>query len=899
MAMSNFEQFIEDVKSRVEITEAIKKYGEIKRSGERWVMVCPFHDDKNPSLTIYTETQSWHCFGCGKSGDIFEFVMELEHITFMEALKRISKEEGMSLPILSDKEREKAEESTRIKNILEVTAKYYQDSLTKEVVEYLEKDRGFFKETIQGMRLGYAQGGLKQYLVGQGFPEALCIKAGVVKGNGNDYFYNRITIPAGRNGGEVQIRGRLFGQNSGLDLPKYLSLRGPARLFNEDALRADKIILTEGEFDAITLIQCDFPAVGVPGATAFKEEWGPRFRGKEVWIAFDADKDPAKGPAGALRVGEILIRAGAEVKIMELPRAMDEDKVDINDLFVKKGYTKEVFQSLLTASEDFIRFEINQIPQNMEKSKLSKVLEPLLKQISCKSVIEKDDYVRLLAERFNLKRGSVGEMLTAVPITTANEQGVGQANAPAEILSQTFQGFTPAQCFVEDSAYFTVPLFVREEGRVKTRPYVVTSKRGMFPFNDAELLRRQLTADRELLIGNGLRWSRKSIGEFVDGGVDINCQELFHNTKGQYVKYMDFKDKGDASLISCWVIGTYLHRAFSAFPYLQINAVKQCGKSKCCELTTTLGFNGVMCVSFSAAYMFRKIQSTNCTLALDESEQLEVKHLDDDRRSIILSGYKRGGKVGRIEKIDDGQFRDQDFEVYCPKLISNIGGLEDILSDRCITIFLTRSNNKQITDRELELDSPELLNLRDDLYVLAMTHHNEIRQIYREIICEEISGREWEIWKPIYCLAQFFESKGVSGLLNEIQGLALAKSRRKRELSIEQSEHTKILGLFIEFIEMQESQLLEHLAGDKVKVVKSMLFDFIQQREPSEFKFLSPNKLGRILNTLQVIEKTTSQRDPENKNKSIAVYLISVATVRDARERLSKKEDLTPEGAGE
>ena len=889
--MDNFHDVIEAIKSRVEAVDFIGQRVKLKKVGRNWVGLCPFHDDSKPSFTVFPETQSYYCFGCGKGGDVFRFLQDHEKIDLKGAVNRLAQLSGQSAMFRFDTK--EMEAWARVREALKDSVEFYHSCLNPDAFHYIEAKRGLSPQLIKRMKLGYAKGGLNDALLKKGYPSEACLKAGVVKADGRDYFLHRIIIPYLKNREVVQIRGRLFPDEI-ISPAKYLPLPGPVRLYNEDALRFQNIVLTEGEFDCLSLLDKGFDAIGVPGVNAFKEEWVAGFKGKDVFIAFDNDHDPAKGQAGALKVARLFHKAGIQSRIVILPREKFEEKVDINEYFAVQGHKAEDFQALLDASQTLIDLQISLVPTHLERAKLDSALEPIMEDILSSSPLSQDHYIDVLSEKFKVAKGTLKAILQSKS-KKQPEKGTTEIKPLPVLLTENFQEFTPAQCFVKDIAYVTVPRLARLENKVISCPYVITSEREYFPLKEEELQKRGLFTIKELIIDE-CRWSEKSIKAYLENDASVNPFEVFSRIKEQFRFYIDFKDQRDATLLALVAIGTYFHQLFSSFPYIFLNGTKQCGKTKASELITSLAFNGIMSVSITGAYLFRQIDSHHSTFALDESEQLEFKNLAEDYRNMLLSGYKKGAKAHRIERVNERHMRFS-YDIYSPKIISNVGGIEDILGDRCITVYLVRSKNPAIANREIRYDDQRLRSIRDDLYVLALTHHRQLGQIYSEVTSNGLLGREWELWKPIYALARLVEESGQGNLADEIRTLSQDKQRKKQDFSQEQSEHTLVLNLVIDFLEDHFGVPLQEIQQAELTVVKRELFEYIKVHEPEEFADFKPGKLGRLLNTLQIITKRdTTVRSAEGQ-KILAAYGLSIIGVKDAKDRLMGQSAPPPESS--
>lgn len=242
--------------------------------------------------------------------------------------------------------------------ILRAAADFYHATLwnTPRILAYL-KGRKLTEETIAWARLGYAAGGLKDHLLKLGFTPEECWETALVREDGKGFFYRKIIIPYFSHGEVTLLRGRSDPEEADriyLHLPGY-----EVRMYGEDILPSGtRIIVTEGEIDALTLRQWGLDAVAIPGTGAFKPEWGKQFEHcQQALICFDADPS---GERGAAEAAEIL---GEKASIIKIP-----DGKDVNE-FVCRGHTKEEFEELLANAKGGLILAIERLPHLPEDAK--------------------------------------------------------------------------------------------------------------------------------------------------------------------------------------------------------------------------------------------------------------------------------------------------------------------------------------------------------------------------------------------------------------------------------------------------------------------------------------------------------------------------------------------------
>ncbi|MFY9462353.1 MAG: CHC2 zinc finger domain-containing protein [Candidatus Sungiibacteriota bacterium] len=207
---------VEEIKSRIDVAELVGSYIRLTRAGANMKALCPFHTEKTPSFNVSPARQIWHCFGCGKGGDIFKFVMEIEGLDFPEALRQLAKRAGVELRREDPRIRS---ERNRLYDLLEDSALYFQNNLgaVTAIKAYLKK-RGVAEKTIADFRIGFSfdsWDGLLRYLTKKGYKEQEVEKAGLaVKGESGswyDRFRSRIIFPVADGSGKVVgFGGRIF-----------------------------------------------------------------------------------------------------------------------------------------------------------------------------------------------------------------------------------------------------------------------------------------------------------------------------------------------------------------------------------------------------------------------------------------------------------------------------------------------------------------------------------------------------------------------------------------------------------------------------------------------------------------------------------------------------------------
>lgn len=362
-----YDQII-NIQRKVNIVDVISGYLPIEQRGKNYFAICPFHDDHNPSMSISPEKQIYTCFVCGASGNVFNFVMNYEKISFVEAVAKVASIAGINLSIKAPhKSRNKDDTYSKFYGMYELANKYYQNNIKtlygKTAISYLKKrniDESVIKEFEIGLSLN--DNNVTKLLKNKGFNEDDLIDIGIC-GKKDDFVYdvfrNRIMFPIHDSDNKVVgFSGRIY---NGESESKYVNskesvifkkgkiLYNYSRALNE-AREKKQIIIVEGFMDVIRLYTIGIKNVVATMGTAITKEHADLIRrlSKNVILCFDGDSAGQKATISAL---QMLENIGLEPKIIRL-----EDGLDPDDYIVKKG--KEKFQNHLINAMSSLQFKL-------------------------------------------------------------------------------------------------------------------------------------------------------------------------------------------------------------------------------------------------------------------------------------------------------------------------------------------------------------------------------------------------------------------------------------------------------------------------------------------------------------------------------------------------------------
>ena len=362
------DQFLQELKYRSDIEQVVGSYVNLRRRGRTLSGLCPFHSEKSPSFTVYPDTQSFFCFGCGAAGDVINFIRRIENLDYMEAVRLLAQRAGMQVPEEAGDDR-----SSRLrKRILELNrdaARYFHRTLMSEVGRpgraYLI-GRGLTRDTIVHFGIGYAAegwDGLANAMRQQGYTREELLAAHLIsegaRGGIYDTFRNRAIFPI------IDLRGNVIafgGRNLGEKGPKYLNssdtpvFKKSRNLFALNFAKGSsrkELILCEGYMDVVSLHQAGFTNAVATLGTALTEEQCrliAQYTG-EVLLSYDSD---GPGQAATQRATGLLEAAGVKIKVLSIPDAKDPDE------FIKK-FGAERFEQLIEGSSSATDFAISKL----------------------------------------------------------------------------------------------------------------------------------------------------------------------------------------------------------------------------------------------------------------------------------------------------------------------------------------------------------------------------------------------------------------------------------------------------------------------------------------------------------------------------------------------------------
>lgn len=412
---------INEIKYKNDIESVISPYVELKRRGKNLVGLCPFHNEKTPSFTVYPENGSFYCFGCGVGGDVFSFVKLIENLDYVDAIRFLAEKSGI---VINENEYDNSMEKLRntVYEINRESARFFHSYLMSEngkwALDYLT-GRGLSLKTIKHFGLGAAPDswdGLINHLKSKGFSLSDMVAANVVgksqRGTYYDRFRRRVMFPI------INVRGRVVAF-SGRAMPgddkaggKYVNTSDTVvykkgeNLFGINFAKnccEDRIILVEGNMDVVSLHQAGFENTVAALGTAFTPEEAKllsRYT-KEIVLTLDAD---AAGQKAVRRAGEILKDTGLNVRVIVVPDGKDPDE------YIKKN-GPERFKALLEGAVSEIEYKLLTAVEGIDTSSDDGKLKYLSKAASIiadtNDSMARDLYISRLSEKYGIMRSTL------------------------------------------------------------------------------------------------------------------------------------------------------------------------------------------------------------------------------------------------------------------------------------------------------------------------------------------------------------------------------------------------------------------------------------------------------------------------------------------------------------
>ena len=415
------DDLIDSIRSQADIVDVVSDYVSLRKSGRNHLGLCPFHDEKTPSFSVNPERQIFHCFGCGKGGNVFTFLMEHEHVSFVEAVRHVAGRLNIAIPE-TYREREASSEAESLARVTLFAARFFHDRLMNSgrhsIVRQYTTKRGLSDKTIKSFGLGYAPDSWNDLLNAarkQGIDAALLVRAGLAKTGEQrtyDAFRKRLVFPIQSPSGRVVgFGGRALSDE---DQPKYLNspespiYRKSQVLYGlyqaRDALRQQgRVLVVEGYMDLLGLHEQGIHgAVALCGTALTREQARLLARyGQQAFLVYDSDQ---AGVRATWRAIEPLVEAGLWTRIVRLPEDYDPDSYVAEH--GPDGFRKLVEQADSIA--DFMGFHAD-LQQSGDREEVFRTLADLIRKTT--NLVHRETYREEAERRFPALQGLLASEL--------------------------------------------------------------------------------------------------------------------------------------------------------------------------------------------------------------------------------------------------------------------------------------------------------------------------------------------------------------------------------------------------------------------------------------------------------------------------------------------------------
>ncbi|GAB4363922.1 MAG: DNA primase [Calditrichia bacterium] len=448
------EHLIDRIRDSVDIVEVVSRFLSLKKQGRNHVGLCPFHTEKTPSFTVSAQKQIFYCFGCGAGGNVINFLMRYEKISFLDAVKKLAEEAGIELPKFKADERVTGEYE-RLYRANQFAADFYHRMLLNQFArlqEYFEK-RGIHEKTIKSFQLGYIPDewdGLYREIERKKMGIDPFLKVGLLLRSEKDpehkydRFRNRIMFPIyNLSGRVVAFGGRTLSEEP--NTPKYINSpespiyqKGQVLFglnFSKEWIRQEELaIFVEGYMDYLQLYQQGIKNVVATSGTALTEDQARLIRRytTNVILCYDAD---SAGIEAAIRGGQILFQNNINTRVLILPD--DEDP----DSFVRKNGAS-AFRALLQEAKDYFTFRMERLlstAPELSVSQQTHIVNELLDTLAAlPDPLKANLYLNVLVEKFKLSgEALLSELQKKRKIYQAREKRIAERERQTMPTPQT------------------------------------------------------------------------------------------------------------------------------------------------------------------------------------------------------------------------------------------------------------------------------------------------------------------------------------------------------------------------------------------------------------------------------------------------------------------------------
>jgi hypothetical protein len=684
---------------------------------------------------------------------------------------------------------------------------------------YATKTRGWSAQTVRAARLGFMPSEKGSLLAGLELSDSWRT---VIQ----RFPVGMLVYPHLESGKLMYLSGRSIEGKKHYNPPREICGERQPYYNQVYSSQAEQVVIVEGQADAVTFGEWGIAAVAIAGMTTSDDLLISLRKHRRVFVALDNTSD------AQVKAREIARALKGETYLPQLPEGVK----DANEWLTSGGAQTEHALTMLNHAAHWLTAEAQHAVALTGLAR-EDALRALFADVGALDDLRMAEFREMMA-KVSIRGKTFNDLLKTGQITASASGG----DQP-QVLGEDVPVLPPALGFRRDVAIVTVSITERTKGnRLSITPYLITSTRELRRIADEQILtvNGQEIALKVLPEGSEflMRWRYSDIKRFLDGD-SVNPGDVFREINKIFTTYLDFRSDVESRILSLWTIGTYFYTLFPAYPYLALNGPKNSGKSTVLRVLQPLAFNMVTTSDPTGPSMFRLIHHTSCTVGIDEAERY---HNPKDPamqqiRQLLNSGYKAGMPAIRVTGDD---LKPQAFDVYSPKVMAAIQGLEDVLASRCIAIPMRRTDRK-MPSFPADFDGAAV---RHVLYTLALTHFPAVYTNYFERPeLHRLHNRSGELWSPLVALATFFEEQGgVAGLREAISNAAAWDDQISEGKALSDREEAVLQAL--EMLTRNEVEWIK--AADLREQVRELLGLTSDQLGHAQW-------IGHILNRLQLV----------------------------------------------
>ncbi|MCY8233525.1 DNA primase [Priestia endophytica] len=420
------EEVIEQIRRSIDIVDVVGDHVQLKKQGKNYFGLCPFHGENTPSFSVSPDKQIYHCFGCGAGGNAFSFLMDIDGLSFTEAVTKLAGKVGIQVEQTNNSETKEQQPSNRMIEAHELLKKFYHHLLVntkegQEAYDYLLQ-RGFTDEFIKRFEIGYTINSWDfavKFLTKRGFNLEEMEKCGLLikKDDGNEYFdrfRNRIMFPIhDLQGRTIAFSGRILGEGQ----PKYLNspetpiFLKSKTIYNFHAAKKairkqEQVLLFEGYADVIAAVgaECENSVATMGTSLTVEQAKIIRRNVESVIICYDGD---GAGIEATVKAASILQEVGCHVQVAPLPDGYDPDQ------YIQEFGALKFRQSVIENSLTYTSFKLRYLKRGKDlqnEAERMHYIDSALKEVNTLTkAVEKEHYLRQLSDEFSISLSALKE----------------------------------------------------------------------------------------------------------------------------------------------------------------------------------------------------------------------------------------------------------------------------------------------------------------------------------------------------------------------------------------------------------------------------------------------------------------------------------------------------------